>query len=189
MTTVADQYVGPSGGLKKDSPWLASEDVGLSEMRVTIQDVLLHRDVKFEAGRVEPKVASIKFVGVAKEMILNATNRKKLGKLFTLETANWRGRDVVLFVDPNVKQVGGGVGNGLRIKEAAPLPPSELTNLPEAWLDWTNEQRGEHVARRGTADFRKWWKTLPGLEREPLAGKTTEWKEMAEKADTEKSAK
>lgn len=113
-----EQYVGPSGGLKKPSEWLASEDLPLDrEIEVTIEDVLLFRDVKFDAGRVEPKVAALKFAGKEKRMILNSTNRKRLVKMFTSDTREWRGKAVSLYVDPNVR-MGRDTVNGLRIKLA-----------------------------------------------------------------------
>lgn len=179
----SESYSGPPGGLKKDSPWLASEDVGTEILRVTIEDVRRHRDVKFEAGRVEAKVGTLKFVGMAKEMILNATNRKMCGRLFGLDAGNWRKKDVLLYVDTNVRQIGGGIGNGLRLREAPPAPReplSELTNLPGAWLEWGNEERGDFIANRGTEDLRKWWKSLTAAERKTLEAKLPDWKATAE---------
>lgn len=178
-----ESYSGPPGGLKKDSPWLASEDVGTLEMRVQIEDVLRHRNVKFEAGRVEAKVGTLKFTGIEKQMILNATNRKMLGRLFGLDAGNWRTQWVVLYVDGNVKQVGGGIGNGLRIKEAPPAPPeptSKLTNLPAAWLDWDNEQRGVFISNRGLAQLEIFWSELSKSDRAALKEKLPEWKATAE---------
>lgn len=112
---VGRSFTGPSGGLKKDCPWLASEDLGTREVTVTIEDVKLYDDVAFEAGRKESNVPALKFAGKAKEMILNSVNRKTLVRLFGLETKDWRGKVVTLFVDPSVR-FGRETVSGLRIK-------------------------------------------------------------------------
>lgn len=111
-----EPYAGPSGGLKKPSDWLASEDLPLDrEVEVEVEDVRLFKDVKFEAGRTEPKVAALKFVGKEKLMILNSTNRKRMVKMFTSDTRKWRKQRITLYVDPTVKMRGELVC-GLRIK-------------------------------------------------------------------------
>lgn len=109
-------YTGPSGGLKKDSQWLASEDIGTREVTVTIEHVEIYNDVAFDGGRKEAKVSALKFAGKEKRMILNATNRKTLVRLYGMDTAQWQGKPVTLYVDMRVRQVGGGYGPGLRIK-------------------------------------------------------------------------
>lgn len=109
-------YTGPSGGLKKESQWLASEDIGTKEVTVTIEHVEIYNDVTFDAGRKEAKVSALKFVGKEKRMILNATNRKTLVRLYGMDTSAWQGKPVTLYVDMRVRQVGGGYGPGLRIK-------------------------------------------------------------------------
>lgn len=115
----AISYNGPSGGLKKPSLWLASEDLVLgAEAKATIQDVELHKDVAFEAGRKEPKVAALRFVGKEKLLVLNATNRKTLVRLFGTDTKEWRGKTIALYVATGVRSPSGGTCNGLRIKEA-----------------------------------------------------------------------
>ncbi len=118
-TLQSEPYTGPSGGLKKPSDWLASEDLPLGkEVPVEIEDVRLFKNVKFEGGRVEAKVAALKFKGRDKMMILNATNRKRLIKMFTNDTTQWRAQAVRLYVDPKVKNPAGGEPVcGLRIKE------------------------------------------------------------------------
>jgi hypothetical protein len=112
-------YTGPSGGLKKPSLWLASEDINLgAEAKVVIEDVELHKDVAFEAGRKEPKVAALRFTGKEKLLVLNATNRKKLVSLFGTDTKEWRGKTIAIYVETGVRLPTGGKGNGLRIREA-----------------------------------------------------------------------
>lgn len=114
---VGETYTGPSGGLKKPSDWLASEDIPVGQdVEVEIEDVLKFLNVAFEAGRVEPKLGALKFVGKDKLMILNATNRKRLMKAYTSDTKLWRKKKIKIFVDMQCKQVGGGKGPGLRIR-------------------------------------------------------------------------
>jgi hypothetical protein len=115
---VPEVYSGPSGGLKKESQWLASEDIGLDkDVRVTIEDVERYSKVEFDKGRIEPKVGALKFTGKEKRMILNSTNRKILVRLYGMNTVDWRGKDILLYVDPNVRMMGETV-NGIRIKPA-----------------------------------------------------------------------
>lgn len=111
-------YSGPSGGLKKPSQWLASEDLNIgAEVKATIEDVLRHKGVEFDRGRKED-VGAIKFVGKDKQLVLNATNRKTLVRLFGTDTKEWRGKSVCIYVEAGVRLPSGGRGLGLRIKEA-----------------------------------------------------------------------
>lgn len=116
-------YIGPSGGLKKPSDWLASEDLPLDrDVEVEIEDVFLHKNVTFEAGRKEPKVAALKFAGKEKQMILNATNRKRMVKMFASDTKLWRKQKIKLYVDPKCRNPAGGppvCGLRIRINETA----------------------------------------------------------------------
>lgn len=118
-------YTGPSGGLKKESAWLASEDIGEREVVVTIEEVELYADVAFDAGRKEARVGALKFAGKDKRMILNSTNRKALVRLYGMETKAWRGKTVTLYVDANVR-FGKERVSGLRIRSTpAQIPPKE----------------------------------------------------------------
>jgi hypothetical protein len=164
--------------LKKDSPWLASEDIGDTERRVTIEDVSLHKNVTFDKGRVEAKVAALKLSGLEKRMVLNSTNRKSLVRLFGMDTREWRGKAILLWVDHNVRLAGETVC-GLRIKEA---PPVALVDLPAAWDGWTLEERGENRAGAGTSALEVWWKSLSNADRVALKARLPAWKETAASA-------
>jgi hypothetical protein len=61
----------------------------------------------------------IRFKELPKPMVLNSTNIQALEKCLGEETDNWIGKEVILYVDPNVSY-GGKVTGGLRIKSAAP---------------------------------------------------------------------
>jgi hypothetical protein len=102
--------------MKKDTPWLASEDlIGLGDVKVVIESVFRHVDVEFDAGRKEKTVYSVKFKGKAKQLVLNSTNRKTLVSKFGVNVKDWAEKEVILYVDPNVRMMGK-VVPGVRIK-------------------------------------------------------------------------
>jgi hypothetical protein len=112
----AEPFSGRSSEMKKDTPWLSSEDlIGLGDVKVKVEAVYRHRDVEFDAGRKEKEVYSVKFVGKAKQLVLNSTNRKTLVAKFGVNVKDWADKDVVLFVDSNVRMMGKTVC-GVRIK-------------------------------------------------------------------------
>lgn len=54
-------------------------------------------------------------------------------------------------------------------------------DAPEAWDKWTNEERGENRARKGTQALQEWWVTLTPAEKKTLKPKLDgEWKQIAE---------
>jgi hypothetical protein len=111
-----EAFEGRSAEMKKNSPWLASEDLlDLGDVAVEIEGIYRHRDVEFDAGRREQVVYSLKFKGKQKQMVLNSTNRRTLVQKFGANVQDWKGRQVTLFVDTNVRMMGKTV-NGLRIK-------------------------------------------------------------------------
>lgn len=111
-----EPFVGRSAEMKKDTPWLSSEDlIGLGDVKVTIESVFRHSDVEFDAGRKEKVVYSIKFEGKQKQLVLNSTNRKTLVGKFGVNVKDWCGKVVSLWVDENVRMMGKQVC-GVRIK-------------------------------------------------------------------------
>ena len=111
----SEPFEGRSSEMKKDSPWLASEDIMGLEVEVEIEKVYRHMDVEFEAGRKEKILYSVAFVGKKKQLVLNSTNRKKLLAKFGVNVKEWVGKKVTLFVDSEVKLMGKKV-SGIRIK-------------------------------------------------------------------------
>lgn len=107
-------------GMLRTSPWLASEDlVGLGDINVEIEDVLLYDEIAFDRGRKEKNVPTLKLKGKAKQMVLRTScNRKALVRMFGSDTKNWRGKAIIIYHDPDVKFGGKCVG-GIRIKEQA----------------------------------------------------------------------
>lgn len=127
-TAQGKAYAGPSGGLKKPSQWLASEDLADKEARVIIETAELYDEVEFDAGRTERNVGALKFQGKEKRMILNATNRKALVNLYGMNTADWTGKPVIVYVDFKVKAFGA-IKPGLRLK-AAPDSVRTISKAP-----------------------------------------------------------
>jgi hypothetical protein len=116
-------YTGKVSGMKT-SPWLASEDLlGIGAQKVTVEDVVKNEDVAMDAGRIEKLLFSLKFKGIPKQMILNATNRRTMSAAFGADTNVWRGKVVELYVQDGIRKPGkgGGTTTGLRIK-AQPDP-------------------------------------------------------------------
>lgn len=114
MTT--KPYSGPSGALKADSEWLASEDLPPGrDVPVVIKTALLLSDVPLDQGR-KYSGGGLEFDGAAKKMILNSTNRKTLVRLFGPDTTAWIGKGVDLYVDPKVR-FGGKIVSGVRIRD------------------------------------------------------------------------
>lgn len=112
----AEEFTGRSAEMKKDTPWLSSEDlIGLGDVKVEIESVFRHSNVEFDAGRKEPTVYSVKFKGKSKQLVLNSTNRKSLVQKFGVNVKDWADKPVVLYVDTNVRMMGKTV-SGVRIK-------------------------------------------------------------------------
>lgn len=96
-----------------DSRYLKQSDID-GEQIVTIEKVGKLNIAK-EGDEPEHKWA-VRFVGVRKPMLLNATNIKRLAKACqSEETDSWIGKKVTLYVDHDV-EFGGNVVGGLRIK-------------------------------------------------------------------------
>lgn len=136
----AQPFDGHVAELKKPSPWLASEDLlGRGDVPVVIDRCFRHSNVAFEDGRKET-VYALSFVGKKKQLILNATNRKRLTLMFGPHVKDWSGQEVVLYIE-QTRAVGGGKTNGIRIRlddrrwsgvsssaaEAGASEPTEMT--------------------------------------------------------------
>ena len=114
--TNSEPFEGHSSEMKKNSPWLASEDLlGKDPVEVVIKSVHRHRDVEFEAGRTEQVVYSLEFEKASKQLVLNSTNRKTLVAKFGANVKDWSGKKITLYVDTNVRMMGKKVC-GVRIK-------------------------------------------------------------------------
>jgi hypothetical protein len=109
-------FEGRSAEMKGETPWLASEDLmGLGDVKVKIIACHRYREVEFEAGRKEPTVYTLQFEGKQKQLVLNSTNRRKLVARFGPDVKSWKGQDIVLYVDTNVRMMGK-IVSGIRIR-------------------------------------------------------------------------
>ena len=100
----------------KESPWLASEDLmDAGDVKVKIVACHRYKDVEFDKGRKEPTVYTLQFEGKQKQLVLNNTNRKTLVAKYGTNVKDWTDKEVVLFVDKNVRFAGKRVC-GIRIK-------------------------------------------------------------------------
>jgi hypothetical protein len=121
-----EPYTGNVAGMS-NSPWLASTDlIGLPSPELVIEAVFRNTDVKMDQGRVEAELYSVAFRGAAKQMILNATNRKALAQAFGASTKGWIGQKVHVTVQDGIK-FGGKVVTGLRLR---PITNTEAFQMP-----------------------------------------------------------
>lgn len=110
-------YRGPSG-IARDSVWLTSEDLPHDkETIVTIESVVLRRNLTMQGGRPKKVALSLKFAGKDRELMLNATNRKTLAALFgTNDCAEWFSKRIALYVEQDVRRPDGTKGPAVRIR-------------------------------------------------------------------------
>ena len=102
------------------SKYLKTADVP-DPVIVTVQGV---KQVNMSKEDEAPELKwAIKFVEIDKPMVLNTTNIHVAAKVFQSDnTDEWRGKEIILYTDPNVS-FGGQVVGGLRFRgqEKAPV--------------------------------------------------------------------
>lgn len=102
------------------SKYLKTADVP-DPVIVTIQGV---KQVNMAKEGEEPEYKwAIKFIEIYKPMVLNTTNIHVAAKVFGSEdTDDWKGKEIILYTDPNVS-FGGQIVGGLRFRgqEKAPV--------------------------------------------------------------------
>ena len=111
-----------------ESKYLKQSDVD-DEVIVTVQKVG-KANVARDGDEPEYKWL-IRFDELKKPMVLNSTNIKRLAKACSSEdTDDWTGKQVILYVDPDIEFAGNVVG-GLRIRASQPksksVPPANKT--------------------------------------------------------------
>ena len=120
IENTATPYKGPSG-ISRESEWLTNEDIPHDrETLVTVEGVYLYRVVKFEKGRTRENQIALAFIGKKRRLIVNATNRKMLNKLFGTKTEGWYGQAIFLYVQTNVQKPDGTLCDAVRIKDKLP---------------------------------------------------------------------
>ena len=124
-----------------NSPYLSSADIveptilTVSHVKLEIDKTKKTKD-KFNTAYFSEK--ELRPGEPLKPMILNATNSRTMKDLTGSHFIDdWNGSPITVYVDPNVRQVGGGKGDGLRISTEKPnLQKRELT--PENGEAWPN---------------------------------------------------
>ncbi len=116
-----EKFTGRSAEMRKDTPWLSSEDlmdVG-KDVEVEISGVFKHKNAVFDDGRKDT-VYALAFKGKTKQLVLNATNRKRLVAMFgTTKVDQWIGKKISLYVEDGVRKPGGARGEttcGIRVR-------------------------------------------------------------------------
>lgn len=114
-------------GQNRSADYLGSEDVDPGTEPILTIEGIYHGKVTLQRGKEEKDV--IKFIEktvpgikVVRPLIVNATNRKILRKLFGgVQQKNLEGRRIQIYVDHNVRDPqDGGLTDGLRIRPYLP---------------------------------------------------------------------
>jgi hypothetical protein len=96
------------------SKWLKQSDID-GEALVTVESV---KRVNVAREDEDPEYKfTIKFAEYERGMVLNSTNIKRLGKALGDDSDAWIGKQVVIYVDPDIEYAGTVTG-GLRIRAA-----------------------------------------------------------------------
>lgn len=119
-----------------DSEYMGAYSINTgAEPIVTIEAVLFGK-ITLDGGRKEEHVVltfrekNVPGMCEVKPLVLNATNQKTLEKLYGKGADVLAGKRVQFYIDPQVKAVGGGTTEGVRIRpripkeeETQPVPP------------------------------------------------------------------
>lgn len=82
---------------------------------------------------------TIKFREFTKPMVANVTNLKRLAKALGDDSDGWLGKQVQIYVDPDV-EYGGNVVGGLRLRGPSRPAASKRTAKDDAYLDEANRK-------------------------------------------------
>jgi hypothetical protein len=106
------------------SKWLRANDLSKDIDTVfTINNVILDEVEDEETGSTE-ELVTVQFEEMARKQLgLNVSNARTLQELFGWESDDWKGKQITLYVDPDVRMKGKVVG-GIRIR------PRKVTRKP-----------------------------------------------------------
>ena len=136
------EYTGPISTMR-DSPWLSSEDLedpsgtGWNTEVVTIEGVMESRQAQWKGGRTKKLCYAVQFIGKPRMLVLNGVNRETLKEMFGRTVPDWIGKQVLLYVKPDVR-LGKQTVPGIRIKpapEQKPLPTEDRVAKFLIWLE------------------------------------------------------
>jgi len=99
-----------------DSPWLSVRDIeDAGDVKVVIESVERFENVEFEQGRKKAVCYALKFAGKERRLLLGREKQDQIVRRLGKHTKDWVGKEITLYVDPNVKVKGVAVG-GVRIR-------------------------------------------------------------------------
>jgi hypothetical protein len=131
-------------GMNRDSEYLGAEDISEGISPVLTISGLWNGLVTLQRGKENKDVLTFKEEKVpgmsqVRPLIVNATNRKTLKKLYKGVTAEiLTGKKIQLYVDHSVRDPqDGGITDGVRIKQV--IPPGEARNGKSICLDCGSE--------------------------------------------------
>ena len=102
------------------SKYAKFSDLGDQDRTVRIRDCIQE---DLGQGNEKERKPVVYFEGHIKGVVLNKTNAGVISKAYGDDTETWKGRDIVLFVDPNVTFQGKTTpAIRVRIPKAAPQP-------------------------------------------------------------------
>lgn len=120
--------------------YLSSALIETGKEPILTIDAVLFGKTTLDGGRKEDHLVlsfkEKKAAGVAEvlPLILNSTNQKTLEKLYGKGADVLKGKPIQLYVDPNVRAVGGGITEGIRIRPKAPVvQKAPLTPTSANW--------------------------------------------------------
>lgn len=119
-----------------DSEYMGAYSINPGAEPVVTIDSVLYGKITLEGGRKEDHVVitfkekNVPGMCEVKPLVLNATNQKTLEKLYGKGADVLNGKRIQFYIDPQVKAIGGGTTEGVRIRprvpkeeETIPLPP------------------------------------------------------------------
>lgn len=113
------------------SPWLGAVDFDDDKDTVVILEYAFTATAKFDKGREDTCVFA-RFKGYDKEIVVNATNAKQIHKFTgTANVGEWKNVPLQIYIDANVRGMGGEIVSGWRIRPKQPkisLPTLTETN-------------------------------------------------------------
>lgn len=110
-----------------DTPYMGAYSISIDAEPILTINKVLHGKITLDGGRKEEHLLlsfqekSVPGMDEVKDLVLNATNQKTLEKLYGKGADALIGKKIQLYVDPNVKAIGGGTTEGVRIRFTRPV--------------------------------------------------------------------
>lgn len=110
--------------VKPDSPYFGEQDFAAPDetITVTIESYAIENVTNNQGTKLK---GVLHFSEKVKPLILNSTNGSAISKLYGKETDGWIGKQITLYLDPNVRFAGKRVG-GTRVRKPSAIPDKAL---------------------------------------------------------------